>query len=202
MNISQEGPATSILVLDLDKTLIFARVLSPDEEPSTPNTTDETLQFSLNGSSVYVTKRQHVDEFLHHVSQTFATVVIYSAGVSEYVDIIVDWLDPQQLFISKRLYRCSCKMRTGGLCKDLSAVTKHWRDRVVAIDDMPHVYRFQTNHCIGIPPFNGTVQDDYLHWLARALSSSQQVFNDATSIVYDISTKMTMINNYTPLCGV
>ena len=73
------------LVLDLDETLIH---------------------YVDNGDSneSYFLIRPFCDKFLKEMAQYYE-VVIFTAGVKEYADWVVDQLDPKKELISHRLYR-------------------------------------------------------------------------------------------------
>ena len=74
------------LVLDLDETLIHYVDKPADEGES------------------YFLIRPFCKQFLQEVSQLYE-VVIFTAGVQEYADWVVDQLDPGKKLISHRLYR-------------------------------------------------------------------------------------------------
>lgn len=73
-------------MLDLDETLIHYVDAETEEEDS------------------YFLIRPYCKQFLEEMSQYYE-VVIFTAGVQEYADWVIDQLDPGKRLISHRLYR-------------------------------------------------------------------------------------------------
>ncbi|KAJ6253056.1 scp1-like small phosphatase 4-related [Anaeramoeba flamelloides] len=104
--------------------------------------------------TIYVQKRPHLKTFLETCSQLFE-VVVFTAGTKEYADIILDELDPNNVLISHRLYRDSCKeVEQDMYVKDLSLLGRDL-DRVLIIDDLPSSYSLQPQNAIPIEKFCG-----------------------------------------------
>ena len=74
------------LVLDLDETLIHYVDSTSDDEDS------------------YFLIRPYCKQFLEAM-QPFYEIVIFTAGVQEYADWVIDQLDPDKRLITHRLYR-------------------------------------------------------------------------------------------------
>ena len=85
------------LVLDLDETLVHFDQRRRNYRP-----------------------RPHAQRFLSEMSK-FYELVIFTAGLKEYADWILDDLDRMKC-IRHRLYRNSCKFRRGVYVKDLSRI--------------------------------------------------------------------------------
>ena len=51
--------------------------------------------------------RPYLEDCLERLSQLYE-IVVFTAGVQEYADKILDHIDPEKKFIKKRLYRTDC----------------------------------------------------------------------------------------------
>jgi RNA polymerase II subunit A small phosphatase-like protein len=123
----------TLLVLDLDETLVFARA-GP------------------------VVLRPHVHEFLDAVSAEFDEVAVFTAGTREYAEPIIDALG----IVGRRLYRDACTPVAGGAyAKDLRRLVSE-RDlaRTLLVDNMPVSYSLQPWCGVPIVGFDGTDSDD------------------------------------------
>ena len=130
--------ASTVLVLDLDETLVHA--LPPDY--------------------TVVVERPHVREFLAAVAASFAEVVVFTAGTREYASPIIDRLDPGGDLIARRFYRDACTpMEDGTLAKDMRLVDADV-SRVRIVDNTPAAYALQPQCGIAIPSFMGDDADD------------------------------------------
>lgn len=67
---------------------------------------DETLihTFSVIGNKIEYSERPYCREFLAEMSKYYE-IVIFTAGLAEYADEILDMIDPEKKHISYRLYR-------------------------------------------------------------------------------------------------
>ncbi|KAJ3438307.1 scp1-like small phosphatase 4-related [Anaeramoeba flamelloides] len=165
------------LVLDLDQTLVFSSYDQPksydfkfllslennsnninkntkeEEEKEKEKEKEENL-FNNEQHIIYVQKRPYLSTFLERCSQLFE-VVVFTAGLKEYADIILDKLDPNNELISHRLYRDSCKeAEQHTYVKDLSLLGRDL-NRTLIIDDLPSSYSLQPQNAIPIKRFCG-----------------------------------------------
>jgi CTD small phosphatase-like protein 2 len=62
-------------------------------------------------------------------------VVVFTAGLKDYADWILDELDPEK-YISWRLYRDSCILRHGSYLKDLKIIGRDF-SKIVIVDNLP-----------------------------------------------------------------
>jgi Dullard-like phosphatase family protein len=86
---------------------------------------------------VYVKKRPHVDMFLQKMVEMF-DVVIFTASQSVYANQLLDMLDPENKFFSKRFFRESCLFTDSSYTKDLTVVGVDLA-KVAIIDNTPQV---------------------------------------------------------------
>ncbi|KAG4957192.1 hypothetical protein JHK85_043572 [Glycine max] len=130
------------LVLDLDETLVHSTLEHCDDADFT-----FTVFFNLKEYIVYVKQRPYLHTFLERVSEMFE-VVIFTASQSIYAKQLLDILDPDGRFISRRMYRESCLFSDGNYTKDLTILGVDLA-KVAIIDNSPQVFRLQVNN--GIP---------------------------------------------------
>ncbi|KAJ6247411.1 nuclear lim interactor-interacting factor-related [Anaeramoeba flamelloides] len=170
------------LVLDLDQTLVFSSydqpksydfkfLLSLENNSNNTNTStnkstntntntttekEEEEEENLNNEQhlIYVQKRPYLRTFLERCSQLFE-IVVFTAGLKEYADIILDKLDPNNGLISHRLYRDSCKeVEPFTYVKDLALLGRDL-NRTLIVDDLPSSYSLQPQNAIPIKGFCG-----------------------------------------------
>ncbi|XP_019417674.1 PREDICTED: CTD small phosphatase-like protein 2-A isoform X1 [Lupinus angustifolius] len=130
------------LVLDLDETLVHSTLEHCDDADFT-----FTVFFNMKEYTVYVKQRPHLHTFFERVSEMFE-VVIFTASQSIYANQLLDVLDPDERFISRRVYRESCIFSDGNYTKDLTVLGVDLA-KVAIIDNSPQVFRLQVNN--GIP---------------------------------------------------
>ncbi|KAI9197544.1 hypothetical protein LWI28_000460 [Acer negundo] len=130
------------LVLDLDETLVHSTLEHCDDADFT-----FTVFFNMKDHTVYVKQRPYLQTFLERVAEMFE-VVIFTASQSIYAAQLLDILDPDGKFISRRVYRESCIFSDGSYTKDLTVLGIDLA-KVAIIDNSPQVFRLQINN--GIP---------------------------------------------------
>ncbi|XP_031129413.1 CTD small phosphatase-like protein 2 isoform X1 [Ipomoea triloba] len=130
------------LVLDLDETLVHSTLEECDNADFT-----FPVFFNMKEHIVYVRQRPHLRSFLERVSDLFE-IVIFTASQSIYAKQLLDILDPDGKYISRRAYRESCIFSDGSYTKDLTVLGVDLA-KVVIIDNSPQVFRLQVNN--GIP---------------------------------------------------
>ena len=87
--------------------------------------------------TVYVKKRPYVDAFLKKVAEMFE-IAIFTASLRPYADQLLDILDREHRFISRRYYRESCLSVDGKYLKDLTIIEADLA-KVAIIDNTPEV---------------------------------------------------------------
>ncbi|KAI3719714.1 hypothetical protein L6452_20616 [Arctium lappa] len=130
------------LVLDLDETLVHSSLEHCDDANFTFPVFANLLEHT-----VYVKQRPYLRTFLERVSEMFH-IVVFTASQSIYANQLLDTLDPDRKFISRRAYRESCIFADGSYTKDLTVLGVDLA-KVVIIDNSPQVFRLQVNN--GIP---------------------------------------------------
>ena len=160
----------SIVILDLDETLVHMSAISEDElEKHSEHGSDAfIIAISNPGGLTYVRKRKHSDHFISELKKAGKKIVVWSAGRQIYVKAVCnvifgrDTLD----FLLTDVDHCACGNRKNiqilgshGLLPDFKL------DDAVLIDDNPGNAFDNPKHFIEIKSFYD--QDD--HELLRVL---------------------------------
>ncbi|SEI31594.1 YALIA101S01e27028g1_1 [Yarrowia lipolytica] len=133
------------LILDLDETLIHSQSRG---KPSMMGHMVEVRLDKRHATLYYVHKRPFCDDFLKLVCKWY-NVVVFTASVQEYADPVIDWLEQEQRFFSKRYYRQHCTKVGNGYVKDLTCVDKDL-SKLLIIDNSPISYMMHENNAIAI----------------------------------------------------
>lgn len=154
------------LVLDLDETLVHFCEVTDDEGSKEAKTKHLFLV------------RPYVSSFLSSSSKYFE-IVIFTASVQNYADYILDILDPDQKFISHRLYRRHCDLRDNVYIKDLSKLGRELSQTLI-VDNNADNFQLQPDNGILIKSWYGEEGDQALKNLGPlleeiALSGGQDV---------------------------
>ena len=107
---------------------------------------DETLIHFDQRKRMY-RARPHAQRFLSEMSKCYE-VVIFTAGLKEYADWILDDLDRMN-WIRHRLYRNSCKFRHGVYIKDLSRIGRDLAKTII-VDNIADNFNLQPDNGIHI----------------------------------------------------
>lgn len=110
-----------VIVLDLDETLIHT--LSDDEFNGSnkgyellrlyPDLRGRLYKLNVQGRPMWSIKRPYVDVFLRYVLDNFSKVIVWSAGIDEYVHEVVDWLFGTILISPDAIYgRSFCEIES------------------------------------------------------------------------------------------
>ncbi|PAN29573.1 hypothetical protein PAHAL_5G235200 [Panicum hallii] len=152
------------LVLDLDETLVHSTLDHCDNA-------DFTLEvfFNMKNHTVYVRKRPYLKMFLEKVAQMFE-LVIFTASQRIYAEQLIDRLDPDGKYISRRIYRESCLFSDGCYTKDLTILGVDLA-KVAIIDNTPQVFQLQVDNGIPIKSWFDDPSDQELVELLPFLES-------------------------------
>lgn len=154
-------PSRKTLVLDLDETLIHS--LSRGSRISSAYMIEVKLG-TQRATLYYVYKRPYCDEFLKEVSKWY-DLVVFTASMKEYADPVIDWLESDQKYFSKKFYKHNCTYlpKKGCYVKDLSVVEKDL-SKIIILDNSPSSYAFHKDNAISIESWANDIYDtDLLH---------------------------------------
>ena len=145
-------PQKPTLVLDLDETLVHAKVQL--EEPSYP-----ARMIVVEGTRIWLALRPLAHQFLSLLAVHYE-LVVWTAGTEPYGRAVVNELDPSGSLISHSLFRQHCTQDEGGFVKDLSRLGRDERTRIC--DNNPVSFRFQPDAGILVKDFYGDPKDQTL----------------------------------------
>ena len=112
--------------------------------------------------TVYTNKRPYLTQFLEQYSERF-DFDIFTAAMPDYANPVLDALDPEQKFFSKRYYRDSCPAEND-YAKDLEvclAGSDYYQSmgRIVLVDNSTRSF-LQPSNCILVPSWYDDPEDD------------------------------------------
>ena len=162
----------SLLILDLDETLIFA-----SEKPL-----ERESDFGVGPYHVY--RRPHLDEFLTSCHQHFQ-IAVWSASGTNYLAAVVETIFPAEIspvFVWSRercVQRYDPERLESYFAKDLKKVKRlgFSLDRVLIVEDTPQKVERNYGNAIYVCPFFGDPSDSELQKLGRYLQSLASVPN-------------------------
>ncbi|KAL8673480.1 MAG: hypothetical protein Q9168_002086 [Polycauliona sp. 1 TL-2023] len=175
--------AQKTLVIDLDETLIHS--LAKGGRMSSGHMVEVKLNSTVGygGATIgpqhpilyYVHKRPHCDDFLRKVCKWY-DLVVFTASVQEYADPVIDWLEQEKKYFSRRYYRQHCTFRNGAYIKDLSSVEPDL-SKVMIIDNSPLSYIFHEDNAIAIEGWINDPTDNGLLNLIPFLEALQHTMD-------------------------
>ena len=95
--------------------------------------------------------RPYLTQFLREASRLFE-VVVFTASPSLYGNRVIDWIDPEQSFVSHRLFRGDCFFHQGRYVKHLEVLGRDL-GKVAIIDNSVEAMGFQLENGILIDDF-------------------------------------------------
>nr|CAB3477696.1 unnamed protein product [Digitaria exilis] len=107
--------------------------------------------------------------FLEKVAQMFE-LVIFTASQRIYAEQLIDRLDPDGKYISRRIYRDSCLFSDGCYTKDLTILGVDLA-KVAIVDNTPQVFQLQVDNGIPIKSWFDDPSDQELIELLPFLES-------------------------------
>ena len=121
---------------------------------------------------VYVAKRPGVDAFLRDMARHYE-LVVYTASLDKYADVLLDLLDPQRL-VQTRLFRESCVFHEGNYIKDLSLLNRPLEECII-VDNSPASYLFHPENAVDCSSFIDDVRDRELDQIGKFLTALKDV---------------------------
>lgn len=100
------------------------------------------------------------------MSQRF-TIVIFTASNQEYADKILDKLDPDNRYISLRLYRHHCVEHDELYIKDLRLFNNIEMNDLIIVDNIICSFAMDLKNGVPIKPYSSSKEDYELEYLAN-----------------------------------
>lgn len=146
-----------ILFLDLDETLVHTDITQEYENYDIEiNIPVEDGEYTVN---VFI--RPFTFEFLKFAKERF-NIVLYTAGMKEYVDPIIKCIDPLEEFFQLRLYRDSCIELKNFFIKDLGILATFELKDMIILDNCIFSFALNLKNGILISSFYNDKQDSEL----------------------------------------
>lgn len=118
------------LVLDLDETLIHS-LFRTSVGYGQGHMIEVKLLNNHTLTLLSVLKRPYCHEFLDAVSQWY-NLVVYTASVQSYADPVIDWLEKDRKYFSRRFYRQHCSFHSPAATPNNEPVAPLWTPTQVA----------------------------------------------------------------------
>lgn len=132
--------------------------------------------------------RQGYKEFFEYLKEN-TEAVIFSTGSKQYVDAVMNILDPNYEIFKHRLYQTSCNLvdykdeDLTEFVKDLDSLNRNL-NRTVLIDTKPFSFWCNPDSCIPIKPYNGNgLEDTELGIITQILTNLE----DSPDVRFDLA---------------
>lgn len=162
------------LILDLDETLIhsmFEKNKASDIKIAIHITKNSIVEISIN-------IRPYALTFLEEMSKIFE-VVIFSSSQQSYANAILNVMDPDNKFITFRIFRDNCVIaEDGSLIKDLRILANRDLKDIIIVDNSLLSYVWQCENAIPIIPFFDDKNDQELLKLGKFLEEEVNQLDD------------------------
>ncbi|XP_048470180.1 CTD small phosphatase-like protein 2 isoform X2 [Rhincodon typus] len=146
------------LVLGLDETLVHCQLTDMEgTEFVFP------VCFQDKSYQVYVKLRPYCREFLENLSQ-FYEIILFTTATKDYVDKLLDILDPRRRLIRHRLYRKHCVCVQGNYIRELTTLGRDLA-KTVFVDTSAETFSCQVSNGIQIKSWLKDPKDQELRKL-------------------------------------
>jgi CTD small phosphatase-like protein 2 len=113
----------------------------------------------FQGQPIHVRIRPYLQDCLEKLSQLYE-LVVFTAGVQEYADKILDQIDPERTIFKKRMYRQDCIQLQDFFVKDLDVFIDREKENIVIVDNSIMSFAFDLDNGVPIQSFWGDEEDD------------------------------------------
>lgn len=170
-----EWTGRPVVCLDIDETLVYAR--------------------DISFGRVSVIPRPGLKEFIKEVNEKY-DIVIYTAALPEHADNVLLLLDPYAEWSFRRLYRQDCvsyEIKPNSppiLVKDLRILNIPL-EKVIMIDNTPHVAAFQPTNLYLIEDYLGEKEDNRLEIALKTINKafSQRDVRDLLGKIFHLNSR-------------
>ena len=169
VDVSKLDPSRPTVVMDMDETMIKAFTEADEEfyDVKPPKYMELNLRMILNYKSkgtkhgVKVIFRPYLFDILDFLSLEY-NLVVYTAGMQEYAEPIIDAIEAETKYFQARLYRQHCTKVNGQYLKDLKLIAKDGisLEKMVLLDNSMFCFSLNLNNGIPIPDFTGLEEDE------------------------------------------
>lgn len=103
--------------------------------------------------------RPYLEDCLERLSALYE-IVVFTAGVRDYADKILDHIDPERKIIKKRMYRQDCIQLGDYFVKDLDVFIDREKENIIIVDNSIMSFAFDLDNGVPIQSFMGDETDD------------------------------------------
>lgn len=121
--------------------------------------------------------------------------MVWTAGVQEYADPILDKIDPEKTLFKKRMYRTECMKVDQFFIKDLDIILDREKSNMVIVDNSILSFAFDLGNGVPINSYMGTEDEDkdllyMVSFLEEAFyqNDMRKACEDAFNLQYLLST--------------
>lgn len=132
---------------------------------------------------MHVLLRPNLDEFLRRVSLCFGEVIIFTASLAKYANMIIDLIDKDKV-VKYRLFRENCTWINNIYVKELKRLNRNMRN-VIIVDNNPNSFYLDCDNGIPIKGFYQDKNDKELLQMAYVLEKLSKIF-DVRLIIKEI----------------
>lgn len=160
-----QGNAERITVIfDLEETLAH---ISEKEQGADAYLPVVTLDNKHSKLGIYY--RPFLKECLLRLKALDCEIIIWTSGTPEYVNKVINFIDPNHEIFDMRLFRDQCYVSPKGLyIKDLRIIDREL-DRCIIVDNNAYSFGFQTENGVLVLPFTGEPGDSEMLTLTEYL---------------------------------
>ena len=101
--------------------------------------------------------------------QKYFEIIIFTAGVKQYADVIIDQIDPNKQYINYILSREYCLEVDRNYVKDLRILKNRKIENMIIIDNWVHSFANQIDNGIPILEWEGDMNDKELIYIQNYL---------------------------------
>lgn len=153
------------LVVDLDGTLICntfeARANLSEDFPKPEVVTVYQVNGDKSKSLIKFYVRPFALSFLRMLSEHYE-IIVFTASVLSYARAVVDYLDPENVYVRYILHRAHCVLRNEAVVKDLRILGQRELCNLVMIDNSVLSFASNLRNGIYIPSYYGDASDKEL----------------------------------------
>ena len=118
------------------------------------------FKFPYQDTEIHVAIRPYLMDCLDRLSKLYE-IIVFTAGVQDYADNILNYIDPEKQYIKKRLYRTDCIQTSDGVyVKDLDIFIDRDKENIIIVDNSILSFAFDLDNGVPIQSFFGTEEDD------------------------------------------
>lgn len=171
-----------LVVFDLDETLVHC--IFNDRDIEDADIFLDILMINGKSANTGFNIRPYWKELMDEIKKYYE-IVVFTASCQNYADTILDYMDPENEYFERRLYRETCwRTEEGVYIKDLR-VFQNWDLKdIILVDNAVYSFGFQLDNGIPIFPYIQGKDDEQLLFLKDYLvyMSQKETISDLKKV--------------------